>query len=813
MPRADLIQTNMTSGELSPEIALGRPDVQKYTNGLTRAENVVLTIQGGAKRRPGTLYVGEVRDSSKLSRLIDFIYNRSQAYVIEMADGFLRFYRNRALILNGSVAYEIASPYASTILRGVNYVQKADTAFFTHESVYPQRLQRFADNQWFIGPAPFNPDPVAEQGAFPSTTLTLGAAGIGATTATAGAPVFYASDIGRSIAYFGGLAVISGFVSTTQVNINVVQPFSTTALPAFTWNLGGSPRAAVLVVTRGSVGDQASISHADAGLEDPPKTVTASGNNVAGYTDVQIMGHGYATGDTVRISNAEDAGAKITAADGYYVVTVLDANLIRIAYTGQLFSSGDVRKVLNTAGAAVWRAEDVGKIVSIGGGSIRITTVASASTVLGVVLTEVETTETAVQPDAWTLESAAWSARTGYPRAVTIDRQRLYFAGTPTYPQTVWASAIAGYLDFAFSLKDDSAFRFELDGARNSPIQHLAPSRKMLVLTDTDEMSLQGGQEKPITPSNIQKADESTAGTGFVRPLKVGSEILTVQPSGKTLSAVGYRYDIDGFAAPDRTVFASHITRPGLVDLTYRRDPDHQILAVRTDGVIAFCAYDIEQEVNGWGRWGTDGAFESVATIPTATSEDTYVIVRRTINGQTKRYIEVFDLNCYVDCGVMRDSANPAGDTVWTGLAHLEGKTVVVNGDGADLGRFTVAGGQITLPSPIKKAQIGLSYIPLVEPLQIEMATGNGTSQGKPVSMAECMVRVLDTTGAVINGQHQEWRKFDNQVLDLPPPVQTGDLRVVTLQDQIYKTKLVISQPSPLPFHLLDIIRRVTVNG
>lgn len=61
MARASIIQTNFTSGELSPRVALGRMDVAKYANGCKTLENCIVTIQGGAMRRPGTRFIGEVK--------------------------------------------------------------------------------------------------------------------------------------------------------------------------------------------------------------------------------------------------------------------------------------------------------------------------------------------------------------------------------------------------------------------------------------------------------------------------------------------------------------------------------------------------------------------------------------------------------------------------------------------------------------------------------------------------------------------------------------------------------------------------------
>ncbi|MFX5761037.1 hypothetical protein ABTE44_20115, partial [Acinetobacter baumannii] len=79
-------------------------------------------------------------------------------------------------------------------------------------------------------------------------------------------------------------------------------------------------------------------------------------------------------------------------------------------------------------------------------------------------------------------------------------------------------------------------------------------------------------------------------------------------------------------------------------------------------------------------------------TIPTATAEDTYVIVARTVGGVLKRYIEVFDRDVMLDCAVVASDA--AGKTTWNGLGHLEGLKVQVYADQSYRGEFTVQGGQ-----------------------------------------------------------------------------------------------------------------------
>lgn len=73
---------------------------------------------------------------------------------------------------------------------------------------------------------------------------------------------------------------------------------------------------------------------------------------------------------------------------------------------------------------------------------------------------------------------------------------------------------------------------------------------------------------------------------------------------------------------------------------------------VRNDGVMVTMAIDRAQNVVAWSRQITSGAFESVATIPSATDDVVYAIVRRTVNGQTVRYVEMLSSALYTDAAV-----------------------------------------------------------------------------------------------------------------------------------------------------------------
>jgi len=194
--KASPIQTSFNAGELSPQLK-GRPDLDKYKNGCEVMENFIPQIHGPAEKRPGTRFVAEVKDSSKIAKLIPFQFNEDQAYILEFGDGYIRFYKNGGVILSGGVPYEIASPYLEADFRHIRYAQSADVMYIANRNHTPYKLARTGDASWtlekivFKWPA-FSDDNVS------AVTITASAV-TGSVTLTASASTFTANMINSHV--------------------------------------------------------------------------------------------------------------------------------------------------------------------------------------------------------------------------------------------------------------------------------------------------------------------------------------------------------------------------------------------------------------------------------------------------------------------------------------------------------------------------------------------------------------------------------------------------------------------------------------
>ena len=180
---------------------------------------------------------------------------------------------------------------------------------------------------------------------------------------------------------------------------------------------------------------------------------------------------------------------------------------------------------------------------------------------------------------------------------------------------------------------------------------------------------------------------------------------MFVQRASRKVRELVYNFDSDSYQAPDLTVLAEHITDSGITEMAFQQEPDNIVWCVLTDGRFVGMTYRREENVVGWhehiigGSFGSGNAVvESVAVIPGDLNEDNvYLVVKRTINGATARYIETFsnfDFGTDVQDAFFVDSGltySGSAATTISGLNHLEGQSVSILANGATHPNKTVS--------------------------------------------------------------------------------------------------------------------------
>ena len=258
MPRLHPIKNNFTAGELSP-LMLARTDFDRYNNGAVQLENFVTLIQGGIQSRPGTRFVAEVKDATQPVRVVPFEASVSAAYILEVGNLYMRFYRDGGRLEVSGVPVEISTPYAGTQVFGLRFAQNNDVLYIAHPSFPTYRLTRASDTSWSLVLVPFSPPPVFEGGFTNSATLTLSATS-GTVTVVASSATFLGADTDRVLISGGGRGSLTVVTNPTTATMTVTDAFASTSLAPGTWLLDGSPNATLRPSITGPRGATVTVS-------------------------------------------------------------------------------------------------------------------------------------------------------------------------------------------------------------------------------------------------------------------------------------------------------------------------------------------------------------------------------------------------------------------------------------------------------------------------------------------------------------------------------------------------------------------------
>lgn len=410
---------------------------------------------------------------------------------------------------------------------------------------------------------------------------------------------------------------------------------------------------------------------------------------------------------------------------------------------------------------------------------------------------------------------AAWSAYRGYPAAVTLHEQRLFFAYSSYKPQTIWGTVSGNYELMELGSEDDSALRYTL--ATTQVILWILGDVVLFVGTSGGLFNLSSGEEShPLTPTNIVVRKQTNFGCNTVLPVKMGNYLYYVQRNNKTLREYDYEYSSDRFLATDVTLLAEHVLKPGVVEIAYQQSPYNLLYAIRSNGEVSIFTRNAIQDVLGWARLPGSGKAESVAVIPRPTGDDeVWFIYERTVGGETKRYIEYledFSFETLADSFFVRSGLSYSGEPVSTvsGLDHLVGEEVAILGDGAVFPRAVVnESGEVTLSSACSKIHVGLHYEVLLRLQKLEAGSALGTAQMKVQRFTKLAIKFYRSLGCLFGTQSKkDVLPFRSTSMDMdkPPDLFSGDRIVTFPKGYARDIKIEIYQDQPLPLTILSMV-------
>ena len=511
----------------------------------------------------------------------------------------------------------------------------------------------------------------------------------------------------------------------------------------------------------------------------------------------------------------------------------LDDNTTAVTFHSSAHTVGTGRDL--TSSAATFASTDVGRLVSFRTGYGEITAFTSTTAVTWTIIKD---TGSGSNSTDWAL--GAFSDTTGYPSCVTFYEQRLVFAGTTNQPQTLFFSRSGDYENMdenrGGTVASDDAMIYTIASNQVNVIQSLKATRTLIILTSGGEFTLNSDSTgTAVSPTNINIKKQSNYGASNIDALSVGNATLFVQRAKRKLRELAYNFDTDGYVAPDMTILAEDVTLSGLDELTYQQEPHSIIWGIRGDGVLVGLTYQRSEQVVAWHQHKLGGSFgatahgivESVISISgnsyNRTDEDQiWVIVKRTINGTTRRYVEYFtpfQFDSSLTQFQFVDSAlaySGSATSTLTGLDHLEAQSIRVIANGATHPDKTVSSGSITLDRTTTAAKVGLAYTSTLQTMRLDVGSQDGTSQGKTKRIFDVTLRFYETVGAKVgpdlNNLEEIPFRSSAASMDVAVPLFTGDKKIEFRGNFETDGYLFVVQDQALPMTLLSLYPRLITN-
>lgn len=846
--RQDIELTDFSKGELSPRLK-GRIDFKGYFQGCDTLLNMVILPQGGATRRPGTIYANGVKDQSKRAHLVPFQFSVTQSYMLEFGNLYIRVYRDR-----GQVTNELVITGAADNGGGLIRLTVASTA-----GLY--------DN---------NTATVASVGGVPNATGTWLIDVISATTFDLLGSTFAGAYTA------GGTASVIVEIPTTYTEAELQQlEFTQSADTLYICH----PLHAPATLGRSSNTNWTLTTLA---IKDGPylpintTSTTLTLGATSGSTSLtasSIVGINATATNTGRGFLSTDVGRIVRFSSGtewtWWLITAFTSTTQVTVSLQAAVNNGASGTCSSAAASTVWR---LGKWSDTTG---------------------------------WPWLTTFWQQRLFFvgtnnqPNAIEGSQTGDFtnFAPTKADSSVVDTSALS------WVMSDDqvNAARW-VSAAGSAQAMQLG-----IGTDGSEHILQAATTAQALTPTSVQAYRETTLGSvAYSNALRIGKAVLFANFSARKVIEWQFNWQVNGYQGTDKTVNSEHITAEGIVDMVYQKNPYGVVWCVLGDGSLVGMTYLPEQEVLAWHRHQLGGDYyegppvvEAIACMPGTggTFDELWMIVKRTIDGSVTRYIEVmekyFDAQIqeqavFMDAALSSDVVHPAatltasamtgagtvftasagtpfvsGDvgsiirlndgvaivtaftdtthvvgtwfypatnlapalanawsmtpqhTSFSGLDHLEGETVHVLGDGADFGTVEVIAGTATLPvGKASFATIGLpmEYTLITMPFEPIRAAA-ATTQGKTKTIATLWLRMLESLGCNIGRkitdpmtqaiEHKvealETRSAGDMV-GQPPPLFTGLYRLPLPGGHDMEGQIEVNGSGPYPLTVLALV-------
>jgi len=497
---------------------------------------------------------------------------------------------------------------------------------------------------------------------------------------------------------------------------------------------------------------------------DPLKTTDGSG-----VVEVTHPNHGFTTGTSITVAGI-NAFAGLTKAhlNGTQTITVLNDNVYTYTAGGTANSSAD------------------------GGGP------------------NAHFTGNNLPTRNW--DEPAFSTVRGYPGCVTFHEGRLWFGGSYSQPDSLWASKIGEFFNFSVGEGlDNESIQVSVGSDDISSVLHLVSNRHLQIFTATSEFYIPRNSQSTVTPGNITIARQTPYGSSNVTPLPFDGATVYLQATKSSIREFLYTDTEQAYSAPTLSLLADHlIDAPIDMNILFGTEdrPEQYLLVVNNDGTIA-CFHSARSErLAAWSLWETEhpsgtAKFDSSVSL----GNRLYFSVLRGSSYYLERMAKN-DLDLTLDCAKSYTSASAT--KTWTINSIYANRTVSVVSNNYYLGDFACNGSnQIVLNDEVTAITVGFNYDVTIETLPANILLPSGNYSGRPKRIARVILALNNTLAVSIQGNRLIVRQVNDDFSTQPTAV-TGKREFFLLGFNRDAT-VVINQSEPLPLRLLGMAMEVSI--
>lgn len=750
------LQSSFNGGELSPNLH-NRIDLAVRQIGVKEMKGWIPKLQGPAETCPGTVYIAASRAAKK--RLIPYVFNATQSYVLELTDQKIRFFTNGVQIeTSPGVPYEIDAPWTADQIAELNFEQSLDVLYIYHRDVQTRKLSRTSALNFALTPVVFEGGPFMPRNRTRSLTV-VASASEGIVTLTASAALFDPNDVGRLFR-----------MEATDLG----------SIPA--WDAGMAITAGELRQSNGAIYQ------------------ALRGGNTGGIAPVHTEGvewDGMATNDV----NSKNYGVQwaylhdrfgLLRITGFTSATTVQAVVIRrLPYS---VSSG-----------------------AYGGGYYYY----YPPTEFDPETYEWTPPGIAGTRNTWRWQFGVFSNSSGWPHCGRIyDERHCVGHDSTVYASVMGDLDNFAPLNELGDPSRDMAFRHMLPTA--DPIRWMGVDDNLLVGTGSSEWTIgPSSAAAGIGPGAVKSRMHSSYGSAKAMPIMTDGRVIFIQRAHQKIQEFSYRVDRDRFETPDLLRNADHIGDPGIKEIAYQSEPGRLLWALREDGSLACALYEPKEEGLGWATrelghgWLADsicctpdpeGRFDQLWIGATAPDDSGHIL-------RMQRMREVTDKN---RMRVMTDATwiHDGAPTAQLNIPWLKNSQVDVIADEQYYLKVQLDGaGKATLPQAHSQILAGLPYESRLTLLTFEAGGDNGAALPKLGKINRVAVGLInsDAMKVFVQGTEEKLIVVDDYIDGTAGALRTGFFWIQTGTKWDRPREVQLLRHVPVPATISAVMAEMTV--